>query len=168
MDRIARHLDELRRAYRGGAWHGPALGEVLADVSAEEAAARPLATHTIAEIALHATAWTEEVARRLDGGAPSLPARGDWPEAGPITETTWAGILADLDRARAALEAAVERFPADRLDETVGGPTYDAPLGIGITYATMLLGLAQHDAYHAGQIALLKAALRRGRPQPER
>jgi len=33
MDRIAQHLDELRRAYGGGAWHGPALGEVLAQAT---------------------------------------------------------------------------------------------------------------------------------------
>jgi hypothetical protein len=48
---IARIDDELRRAYEGGAWHGPALREVLAGVSSETAAERPVpGGHTIWEM----------------------------------------------------------------------------------------------------------------------
>ncbi|HEX5972435.1 MAG TPA: hypothetical protein VFY85_10950, partial [Gemmatimonadaceae bacterium] len=69
--------DELRRSLHGPAWHGPALLEVLCDLSPREAQARPLpGAHSIAELAFHALAWVEEVTRRLDGSAPSLPARG--------------------------------------------------------------------------------------------
>jgi hypothetical protein len=39
----ARIADQLRRAFDGSAWHGPALLELLADVDAATAAARPLA-----------------------------------------------------------------------------------------------------------------------------
>jgi hypothetical protein len=57
--------------------------------------------------------------------------------------------------------AALERFAARRgeagLDEPVG-MTRDAPLGTGFSYYVMLHGLAQHDAYHTGQIMLLKRA----------
>lgn len=71
MNPIAQHLDELRRSYHGDAWHGPALGEVLANATAAEAAQRPFDVHGIWEITLHATAWIEEVTRRLGGGSPS-------------------------------------------------------------------------------------------------
>jgi hypothetical protein len=50
---------------------------------------------------------------------------------------------------------ALRRFPAPRLAERVGG-TRDAPLGTGVSYREMILGALQHDAYHSGQIALLR------------
>jgi hypothetical protein len=35
----------------------------------------------------------------------------------------------------------------------------DPAQGTGVSYATMLQGLLQHDAYHLGQVALLKKAV---------
>jgi uncharacterized damage-inducible protein DinB len=151
--------DELRRSLHGPAWHGPALLDALSDVSPREAQARPLAgAHSIAELAFHALAWVEEVTRRLDGSAPSLPARGDWPSddaALPVVEA-----IRLLRQAGETLDAALAVVPASQLAELVGGPERDAPAGSGVTYAAMLHGLAQHNAYHGGQIAMLKKALR--------
>jgi len=150
--------DELRRSLHGPAWHGPALLEALCDVSPREAQARPLAgAHTIAELAFHALAWMEEVTRRLDGSAPALPARGDWPSddaALPLVEA-----VRLLRQAGDTLDATLATFPAARLPETVG-TGHDAPVGSGVSYAVMLHGLAQHNAYHGGQVSLLKKALR--------
>ena len=42
MSESARLADQIRRAFDGEAWHGPALMEILADVDAATAAARPL------------------------------------------------------------------------------------------------------------------------------
>src|SRR5271169_5472946 len=54
----ARIADQLRRAFDGDAWHGPALLELLADVDAAAAAATPLAdAHSIWELVLHVAAW---------------------------------------------------------------------------------------------------------------
>ena len=45
--------DQIRRAFRGESWHGPSVLEVLAGVSAEDAAAHPIAgAHSIWEIVL--------------------------------------------------------------------------------------------------------------------
>ncbi len=163
MDRIRVLRGELRRALHGQAWHGPALMEALRDATAQEAAARPVpGAHTVAEIALHALAWTEEVTRRLDGSAASLPLRGDWPDAGEVDEARWTEIRAELERAGAALDAAVAALPEERLDERVGGAERDAPLGSGVPFGVMLHGLAQHHAYHGGQVAVLLRAARGG------
>ena len=35
------------------------------------------------------------------------------------------------------------------------GSVRDPAAGTGVTYGTMIVGLATHHAYHAGQIALL-------------
>jgi uncharacterized damage-inducible protein DinB len=151
--------DELRRSLHGPAWHGPALLEALGDVSPREAQARPLAgAHSIAELAFHALAWMEEVTRRLDGSAPALPARGDWPSDDAALPAVEAIRL--LRQAGDVLERTLATFPAARLDERVGGAQHDAPVGSGVSYAVMLHGLAQHNAYHGGQIAMLKKALR--------
>jgi uncharacterized damage-inducible protein DinB len=169
MDPIRFHRSELQRSLHGPVWHGPALLEALGDVTPEEALARPFAgVHSIAELALHSLAWIEEVTRRLGGGAPSLPARGDWPEPGSGAATLWGGdVLGHLAAAGDVLDEALRDLPAERLDEMVGGQEYEPAIASGVSYATMLGGLAQHNAYHGGQISLLKHALRRaGSPAP--
>lgn len=153
--------EQIRLAHDGPTWHGAALAENLDGISAEQAASRPLPdAHSVWEIVLHLTGWTNEVARRLEGGEPGLPAEGDWPAVGRVSQQSWARAREALGVAHAALAAAVERFPEDRWRDRVGGER-DAPLGTGVSHAAMLTGLLQHDAYHGGQIGLLRKALRR-------
>jgi hypothetical protein len=50
---LGRLEEQLRRSFEGGAWHGPAVGEVLAGVSPQAAAARPITgAHSIWELTL--------------------------------------------------------------------------------------------------------------------
>jgi len=152
--------EQIRLAHAGSAWHGNALAENVAGIDAERAASRPLPeAHSVWEIVLHVTAWTREVVRRLDGGAPALPPEGDWPAVGAVSEEAWTRARQELRDVHAALAAAVERFPDARWPEQVGRER-DAPLGTGVSYAAMIAGLLQHDAYHGGQIGLLRKALR--------
>ena len=53
------------------------------------------------------------------------------------------------------LVAALRRLPEGRLDEPVSR-TRDP--GSGVTYYVTLHGVPQHDAYHLGQVSLLKRA----------
>jgi uncharacterized damage-inducible protein DinB len=152
---------QLQRSVQGGAWHGPSLRETLEQVSYAQAVARPIAgAHTIAELVHHAAAWMEEVRRRLDGSAPTMPERGDWPSMPPGSEYEWTQWLEDLEGAARALDGALSTFPAARLQEPVGIGERDAPLGSGVSYAAMLNGVIQHNVYHAGQILLLARAAR--------
>jgi uncharacterized damage-inducible protein DinB len=147
-------LDELRRAWDGDPWHGDSLRAVLRGMTADAAAACPLAdAHSAWEIVLHLAAWTREVARRLRDRVARDPAEGDWP---PVSGE-WEDAVEGLARAHAALLEAVAGFPPAELDATVG-EARDRPLGAGVSYAVMLHGVAQHYAYHAGQIALLRKA----------
>ncbi len=149
--------NELQHALDGDPWHGSSLLALLADVDAAAAAARPIPNaHSIWEIVLHAAAWAGEVARRLRGSEPQLPAEGDWPTVPEPTPAAWEQAQARLVEAHADLRRALKSLPEERLDEKVG-TTRNAPLGTGSYYYT-LHGLAQHDAYHGGQIALLKKA----------
>lgn len=162
MNPIDRHRDQLQRALHGPAWHGPALLETLADVTSGEAYALPVTgTHTIAELTAHCLAWTEEVTARLRGGQVGLPARGDWPDLEEKSAAAWRELRRLLEAAGGALDQVLADFPAERLFESVGSGAYHPPTGGGVSFDVMLHGLAQHNAYHGGQISLLKLALRR-------
>jgi uncharacterized damage-inducible protein DinB len=157
LERIERQLEQ---AHGGSPWHGPSRTRVLADVTLEEAVRRPSARgHSIWALALHMRAWTGEVARRLREGHPREPADGDWPPVPPPTAQAWRDTLAGLEQAHRDVIAAVRSSSAQRLDERGGS---DEAAGSEATYRVMLHGLAQHDAYHTGQIALLKRIYRDG------
>jgi hypothetical protein len=152
--------EQVRLAEAGPAWHGAALAENLDGIDAAQAASRPVPeAHSIWEIVLHLTGWTREVARRLQGGRPGQPVEGDRPAVGRVSEEAWGRTRAALSEAHSGLADAVGRFPESRWTEQVGGER-DAPLGTGVSYAAMVAGLAQHAAYHGGQIGLLRKALR--------
>ncbi|HEX5726887.1 MAG TPA: DinB family protein [Longimicrobiaceae bacterium] len=159
MTESERILDELRRAWDGDPWHGSPVREVLAGVTAAEAAARPLPrAHSIWELVLHLTAWTREVTRRVRTGVSREPEEGDWPPVGDTGEAAWRAALAALEEANQELFAAVAGLRDGQVDEVLG-EARDRPLGSGVPYGVMLHGLAQHHAYHAGQIALLRKGL---------
>jgi uncharacterized damage-inducible protein DinB len=152
---IPRLDDQVARAIAGEPWHGSSIAAILSGVDAATAGRRPLSgAHTIWELALHLTGWTREVTRRLGGAAPGVPPEGDWPPAPAPDPADWARARADLDAAHRELRAALARFPAARLHETISAP--GATAQDAVTYYQTLLGLVQHDAYHAGQIAILK------------
>lgn len=151
MSQIEALADQLERSFRGGAWHGPAVAETLAGLDVTAAAARPLGgTHSIWEIVHHLTTWNEVPRRRLDGERlQNLPEDRDWPPVGDAA--AWRTDLAALEQAHEALHARVLELADGQLDDPVAGSDS--------TVRGMLLGVLQHNAYHAGQIALLRKAL---------
>jgi len=160
----ARIADQLRRAFDGSAWHGPALLELLKGVEAPTAAARPLRNvHSIWELVLHIAAWDGAAYRRLGGAKARLSAAQNFPRVPKPTEAAWHDAIAQTKRTHDALVKTVAALPAKRLRDRVPGKRYD--------FYHLLHGVAQHELYHAGQIAILKKALgsqpRRGaRMQP--
>jgi hypothetical protein len=71
IDLLANHVT---RTLRGPMWHGPALLELLDGVSAEHAAARPVAAaHSIWELVLHTAVWAEIARERVHGGYAGSP-----------------------------------------------------------------------------------------------
>jgi uncharacterized damage-inducible protein DinB len=152
-----RLIDMLDRTHHGDPWHGPSLMSVVRDITEAESERRVVAhAHTVGEIARHVAGWRDEVRARLAGKAPALPTCGDWPPPGP---RGWQETIAELDRSYRDLRAALAAMPSEQWEQQVG-PSREAGLGTGVTFALMLHGIVQHDVYHAGQIALLRRALR--------
>ena len=155
MDERERLIDLMRRVHDGDAWHGPSVRDAIAGVDSRTARSRPTgAAHSIWDIALHIDAWRREVCARLKGKRPSMPHPADWPAA-PEDDAQWARIGETLDTSHHALLDAVRAMSPESLDALVAGPR-EPGLGTGVTFYTMVHGVVHHDAYHAGQIALLK------------
>lgn len=152
MSEVQRIVEELRQAFEGPAWHGPAVCTVLADISAERAAARPLANaHSIWEIVLHIAAWEDVVRRRLAGEViVDVADDQDWPPVRDPDAEAWQQTLRHLEQTNRALREAIAKFDDAHLADRVAGKDHSVYI--------MLHGVIQHDLYHAGQIALLRKA----------
>jgi uncharacterized damage-inducible protein DinB len=147
-----RIASQLRRSYEGEAWHGPSLRELLEDVTAERAAAKPLAgTHSIWELVLHVDAW-ERAALAVVGGSrfDVLAGDADWPPLRETSAEAWQGALDRLESTTRELVAVIRAMDDARLEELAGGREFNLYF--------LLHGVVQHNLYHAGQIALLKKA----------
>lgn len=144
-----RLADQLERAFRGGAWHGPSLAEALDGVDAALAASRPPGdAHSIAELTGHVAFWIDAARRRMEGeNVTDVPPDVDFPPGAP-SEEAWRATLAQLDQAHRRLHTALLALEDERLDDAVAGSDP--------TVRGQLLGILQHNAYHAGQIVILK------------
>jgi uncharacterized damage-inducible protein DinB len=133
--------------------------EALSGLSAEQAAARPVPrAHSMYELAHHIAAWMGEAHSRLTGSPAKDPAEGDFPPKDTmVDEARWRSVLDRLAKVQADLLAAASAFEPSRLDDRLE-PSLPGASG-RVTAYVLLQGIAQHNAYHAGQIMLLRRAL---------
>ena len=154
-----RLIDQFKRAHDGDPWHGSPVREILRGLTHEQASRRPPnGAHSIWALVLHMTGWRNEVARRATGRAAAEPAGGDYPDIGDPTAARWKKALEALDASHANLVKVVQGMSDDHLLKPTNDPR-NRPLGTGVSYYELLHGIVQHDAYHAGQIAILKKIL---------
>ena len=160
MTELQRLADQHHRIFTGDAWHGPALREILKDVTAKQAAAHPVAgAHSIWELVLHIAAWVAIVDAAIHGKPlPSHSAKNikqlDWPPVRKTDAAAWRQAQQQVYAAAEMLRRSIRGFNPKRLREKVPGRNYD--------FGYALPGIVQHTLYHAGQIALLKKAMKIG------
>lgn len=148
-----RIADQLRRAFKGEAWHGPSLLELLDDVSPDQARGRPLASaHNTWELLLHIDFYLQAALDAIQGvPMHELDDSGeDWPAAANAEAVAWFDAQDRTFHNAEKLARAIEQFDDKKLKETVPGRPYD--------FYFLFHGIVQHSLYHAGQIALLKKA----------
>jgi len=140
------------RPGRGG-WHGgPTPVGALRGVSAPAAHRRPAPNrHSIWALTLHVAYWTYAVRRRISGGGPPFPrSPANFPRVPDRpTARSWAADRALLAEERRLLVEAIAAVPVNHLGRRPAGAKK-------WTYGELIVGIAQHDAYHTGQIQMLK------------
>jgi uncharacterized damage-inducible protein DinB len=151
-------LHSIDEAYDRTAWHGTNLRGSLRGVTARQADRRPgPGRHNIRELVVHAAYWKHRVRSRLSGekrGSFPIPGR-DWLALPPASEKTWQAERELLDTEHRALRNAVAGFPVELLERRLPGSRSRTAL-------REIAGIALHDAYHTGQIQLVKVMLKKG------
>lgn len=147
---------ELFRSVFQDPWHGASLKEVIESCSVKKVFQKPITNaHSIIELVLHLNSWTEEILSRMEDNLPSEPINGDWPISKDETEEYWDEVKLNLYANTKKLISVLENISDEKLNKIVGEER-NALLGTGFTFEEMIVGLLQHNAYHAGQISLLK------------
>lgn len=139
---------------KGQAWHGgPTPVGALRGVDAVQAKWNPPGgKQSIWRLTLHIAYWKYTVRRHLEGGEiarfprspanfPAIPAKA--------TEAAWKSDRDLLAEEHDRLIAAMARLDPNRLDRR-------PPTGKRWTWGEMVIGVLVHDAYHTGQIQMLK------------
>lgn len=151
---ISRLLSESVQPRRGrGGWHGgPTPSGAVRGVTVEEAKWVPApGRHNIWALTLHIAYWKYAVRRRLEGGtAPRFPrSPANWPLPERADAAGWRADVALLQEEHERLVEVIAAVPVSRYESRPKGAKK-------WTYGELIVGIAQHDAYHAGQIQLLK------------
>ena len=148
-------LRSLRENYYRGGWHGPkaAVREALRGLDANAASWRPDAgRHNIWELTLHLAYARHMMLKRMGFEPPAFPHRltKPWWPAAPSASTAeaWIGDLGLLESLHRRFVAAVSGA-SRRLLATVRP-------GRRLTIGMEVLGVATHDAYHAGQMNMIR------------
>ena len=154
MNQTQQIADSYRAVTFKGAWYGPTLADLLAQVSPELATTPPVpGAHSISALLQHLLLWNERVRIAADGHplARWEPEK-EWAEPA----IPWNELTARWNQSRDSLEETIRTFPIENLPKQVSGRNYP--------YETLLHGIVQHAIYHSGQIAMILSMLRSRSP----
>ena len=151
-------LENIQPRPGRNAWHGgpTALG-ALRGMKADRARWRPApGRKCIWELVVHIAYWKYAVRRRLEGrsGGPAAErfprSPSNWATLpDPADERAWKADVELLRSEHQALLDTISAVPVESYGRQSSG-------GRKWTYGELILGIAQHDAYHVGQIQLMK------------
>ncbi|HKO98488.1 MAG TPA: DinB family protein [Pyrinomonadaceae bacterium] len=147
-------LEMIDQAFDRRSWHGTNLRGSIKGMKPEEAAWRPApGRHNVWELVVHAAYWKYIVRRRLlreERG--SFPLKGsNWierPTGNDLSEAAWNADVKLLVATHKTLREAIASLTPKQLHLT--------PPGSKVSNFSMVVGIAAHDLYHAGQIQVIK------------
>jgi uncharacterized damage-inducible protein DinB len=129
--------------------------EKLADVTEQEAFTPPAKdVHTIAELVAHVIYWRSPIIKKLKGEkdyAASVDNSDNWIPLDKLKAKGWKSLLKDF----AESQNQVVSLLNDAKPEFFKGEYSE-----GNSWDYVVEGIAQHDIYHLGQLALVKKMIR--------
>ncbi len=150
MSELQQILEQYDQTLIGEAWYGDPVWKILDGIDARCAAAQPIAgAHTIWQLVMHMAFW-ENIATRRFSGPVTPDEAGNFPPTPAADDAAWRKTLDEFRASNEAFRAALSQVDPTRLSEnTPGGQR---------SFRYEMVGVVQHDIYHAAQIALLKKA----------
>lgn len=148
INRILKLFADLQH---GDCWVGTNFKEVLHEVDTVKATGHMSEkSNSIWQLVAHITYWRTLVVNRLSGTDNPPPFR-DFLLPDICNEESWRQTLHDFEAAYHLLRNAIHHFNEENLDKPSLKPEQ--------TNFELILGCLQHDAYHLGQMRLLKKEL---------
>lgn len=147
---LTKIVDNLETVFRGDAWHGPSVMEVMNSLPAHAVDKKhPISKHTIAQLIFHMLAWRRFIIEKIDGNI-HYQLESDDQNWGTELETSakeWPTLKSNLIENQKKLVAALEELDDSLLNKRVPGEYYN--------FYKLLTGVIQHDTYHLGMIWVL-------------
>ncbi|UEG49746.1 DinB family protein [Ferruginibacter lapsinanis] len=137
--------------HHGDCWIGVNFKSATKGLSAAIASRQiPKQTNSIWMLLSHVIYWRTTVINRLNGTL-DLPPFPDFALPESFTDENWKQLLKDFEATYHLLLNSINHFPEGKLHEQ--SPKKEQ------TYFELIMGCLQHDAYHLGQINLLRNLL---------
>ena len=143
---LAKHLREV---HFGGNWTCSNLKDNVADVTWQQATTKVGSFNTIATLVFHINYYIDMVIKVLEGGPLEGSDKYSFDHPPINSKEDWDHFLEKIFKDAERLSALIEKFPKERLMETMADEKYGS-------YHRNLLGILEHTHYHLGQIPIIK------------
>lgn len=150
----------LNNAFHGHGWHGPTLLGSIRGIAPADAAIIPRGLkHGIWHLILHAAYWKYAACLRIAKAGiniePTFPRSPcNFPNLPSPSAAAWKADVVLLKSQHDTLIAAVAKLSTRQLNSIPPG-------GRTVKLRDVIVGVAAHDAYHTGQIQVVKKLIRR-------
>ncbi|AWV97614.1 DinB family protein [Arcticibacterium luteifluviistationis] len=147
LDKI---IDNLETVFRGDAWHGPSVLEMLNSLPEKVVDQKQgYSKRTIAELVYHLVAWRKFIIQKLDDKIHyTLESEEDnWGSPEMTSQANWQNLIQLFKDTQKELVDLLEDQNDELLNRRVPGEHYD--------FYKLLTGMIQHDTYHLGMIWVL-------------
>ena len=144
--RISKLFSDL---YDGNAWIDVTIVGTLKNVNSRQAYTKAAENlNSIWEIVNHLVSWRETVLKRMNGENIDEPKNNFFEPIKDNSEEAWQNTLKRFDESQKMWLQFLSGFENQNLEKYYLQSKY--------TYYDLVHGILQHDAYHLGQIVLLK------------
>jgi len=149
-NQLERIIDNLETVFRGDAWHGPSVMEMLNSIPIELVSKqKSFSKHTIAQNVFHLIAWRGFVLQKLKNNIhfDLISEEENYGNEYQNSQQNWHNLVLELRQQQESLIEVLQKQDDTLLDRIVPGQDYD--------FYKLLTGLIQHDTYHLGMIWVL-------------
>jgi uncharacterized damage-inducible protein DinB len=143
----------LNDHYRGNPWIDVTISDTLNTVTAGDAALKVDNLNSIWQITNHMIAWREKLLERIMDKSVEVPDNNFIYEVEDTSEKAWTDTIKKFERSQEDIISFLSKSN-DMMLEKISPAS-------GYSYFELAMAILLHDAYHLGQIVLIKKLLKK-------